>query len=73
MKTKLTVTIDEELLPTAKRYARAQGVSLSQLIETTLRDLSSPKGLPFSQRWRGKFRPAGRGDERYNALARKYL
>lgn len=27
----------------------------------------------FSHRWRGKFRPAGRDDERYRALAKKYL
>ena len=73
MKTKLTVTIDEELVPVAKQYARAKGLSLSQLIETTLRRLSSDKTSSFSARWRGRFRPAARGDERYRQLDKKYL
>ncbi len=73
MKTKLTVTIDTELVPRAKQYARARGVSLSQLIETALREMSAEEGPSFSQRWRGEFRPADRDDERYKRLARKYL
>jgi hypothetical protein len=27
----------------------------------------------FSQRWRGKFQAAGRDDERYKTLAKRYL
>ncbi len=73
MKTKLTITIDKEILPLAKRYARSQGVSLSQLVETTLRSLSREEQLSFSARWKGKFEPASRDDERYRTLARKYL
>jgi post-segregation antitoxin (ccd killing protein) len=73
MKRKLTVTIDEELLPRAKAYARARGVSLSQLIETALRKLSSVEVPSFSERWRGKFTGSDRDDERYRRLARKYL
>lgn len=73
MKTKLTVTIDAELVPRAKRYARSRGVSLSQVIETALRDLAAGDRKTFSQRWRGKFRPAKREDARYRALADKYL
>jgi hypothetical protein len=33
MKTKLTLTIDEGLIPQAKRYAEAQRESLSGLVE----------------------------------------
>jgi len=73
MKSKLTVTIDGELLPRAKRYARSRGISLSKLIEDALRAASAREGHSFSQRWRGTFRPAGRGDQRYRTLARKYL
>lgn len=73
MKTKVTVTIDEELVPIAKRYARARGVSLSRLIETALRQMSSGKQSRFSERWRGRFQPAERKDARYDALAKKYL
>ncbi|MCP3958914.1 MAG: hypothetical protein GY719_13765 [bacterium] len=73
MKAKLTVTVDEELIPRAKEYARSQGVSLSQLIETSLRQVSTEPTRTFSQRWRGKFVPADRDDDRYRALAKRYL
>jgi len=74
MKTKLTVTIDRDLLPRAKRYARERGVSLSEIIESSLRRLSSADEAPsFAARWRGQFVPATKADERYEALAKKYL
>lgn len=73
MKTKLTITVDAELLPRAKRYARSQGVSLSSLIEAGLRDLAGAESASFSERWRGEFRAADRDDVRYEALAEKYL
>ncbi|MDP2954864.1 MAG: DUF6364 family protein [Longimicrobiales bacterium] len=72
MKTKLTVTVDQELLPKAKRYARARGVSLSSLIEGALRDLADPDRPSFASRWKGRFVLAERNDERYRALAEKY-
>jgi hypothetical protein len=43
------------------------------LIETALREMSAAEQPSFSRRWRGKFRPAKRDDERYQRLARKYL
>ena len=73
MRRKLTVTVDEEILPRAKRFARSRGTSLSRLIEETLRDLSRSPTVSFSRRWRGAFQPAGRSDARYRRLARKYL
>ena len=73
MKRKLTVTIDEDLVPRAKRFARSRGLSLSQLIEDTLREMSAEGTESFSGRWRGRFVPAEREDERYPALAKKYL
>ncbi len=73
MKTKLTVTIDEDLIPKAKEQARSQGVSLSDLIERALRTLALEKRQSFSARWRGRFNAARRKDERYKALADKYL
>lgn len=75
MKAKLTVTIDEELIPLAKVHARSQRRSLSQLIEDSLRaEVKTTEGTeePFSARWRGKFAPAQRDDERYRALAKRY-
>ncbi len=73
MKQKLTITVDSDLVPRAKRYARSRGISLSSLIETELRDLVSEEAPSFASRWRGKFKPAEREDPRYEALARKYL
>ena len=73
MKTKLTVTIEQELVPKAKDYARSRGVSLSQLIEQALRELSEAARPSFADRWRGKLRAAKRSDDRYRRLAEKYL
>lgn len=73
MKAKLTITVDEDLVPRAKRYARARGVSLSSIIEDALRDLTGDESPSFTKRWRGRFEPAAREDERFRALAQKYL
>ncbi len=73
MKTKLTVTIDERLVPKAKQFARSRGLSLSQLIENALREMGADEAGSFSRRWRGKFLLARHDDARYRALAKKYL
>jgi len=74
MKQKLTITVEAVLIPAAKRYARARGVSLSSLVEQSLRELTEEETVSFSSRWRGKFRAAKRKkDPRYDALAKKYL
>lgn len=73
MKKKLTITVDAETLPKAKRYARARGVSLSSLIDAALREMTDQEASSFSARWRGAFEPSGRGDPRYEALADRYL
>ena len=73
MKRKLTITIDDALVAEAKRLARSRGLSLSSLIETSLRETLSHDAPTFAERWRGSFRPAHRVDPRYEALARKYL
>lgn len=68
MKTKVTLTIDEDLLPKAKLFARSQGVSLSQLIEITLRNFDVDQQQSFSSRWRGKFHAVKGDDTRFKAL-----
>jgi len=73
MKAKVTLTLDEDLLPKAKRYARSQNMSLSELVENALRKAMTKDRRAFSIRWRGKFRPADRKDERYRQLSKKYL
>jgi len=73
VKTKLTITIDEDLIPVAKEHARSQRKSLSGVIESALRSLTAGEKGSFARRWRGRFKPANRKDERYRALAKKYL
>lgn len=73
MKTKLTLTIDADLVPRAKRYARMRGVSLSSVVNEALEQLTESSGPSFVDRWRGQFKPAERDDPRYEALAEKYL
>ena len=74
MKQKLTITLDAELIPVAKRYARSRGVSLSSLIEQSIREMVGENKPTFTSRWRGKLRAAKRDDDpKYDALSRKYL
>ena len=73
MKKKLTITIDAEVLPKAKRYARSCGVSLSSLIERSLREATEEDTPTFASRWRGRLKAACRDDLRYDTLAKKYL
>ena len=74
MKQKLTITVDAELIPVAKRHARSRGVSLSSLIEKSLREMTGENKPTFASRWRGQFRAADRDDDpKYDALSRKYL
>ena len=73
MKQKLTITVEAGLLPAAKRYARARGVSLSSLVEQALRNMAGESAPSFSAQWRGQFQAAEHDNPRYDALARKYL
>ncbi|MDE2768587.1 MAG: DUF6364 family protein [Chloroflexota bacterium] len=73
MNRKLTITIDDALAHEAERLARSRGLSLSSLIDTSLRETLANDSPTVATRWRGRFRPAERDDPRYEALARKYL
>lgn len=72
VKTKLTITVDEKLLPRAKRAARRRGVSLSSVIEESLKRLATPDG-DFVAKWRGGFRARTGRNPRLEYLKRKYL
>ena len=75
MKKKLTVTVDADVLPLAKRYAKSKGVSLSSLVEQALRDMTREEEPTFSEKWRGKFKSMTDAEiesARYEFLARKY-
>ena len=73
MKQKLTITVDAELVPKAKRYARSRGVSLSSFIEQHLSEVTGDQAQSFAARWRGHFQAAERNAPRYESLAEKYL
>ncbi len=73
MKQKLTITVDSELVPSAKRYARSRGVSLSSIVENSLREVAEDRDESFASRWRGRFQAAERSAPRYDELAGRYL
>ena len=77
MKSKLTITVDADLIPAAKRYARSRGVSLSSLVEQALREATGESEQTFADKWRGKFALAPEDyptdDPRFDYLVRKYL
>ncbi|MYC89380.1 MAG: hypothetical protein F4X22_14265, partial [Gemmatimonadales bacterium] len=73
MKIRLTVTVDFDVARAARRYARGRGVSLSSLVEGSLKEMIQDEELSFAERWRGQFRAARRDDPRYGVMARKYV
>lgn len=73
MKTKLTLTVDAELLPQVKRIAVLKGTSVSQIVEDGMRNLVQDSGQTFAKKWRGKLKESLKNDERYEYLAKKYL
>jgi hypothetical protein len=73
VKTKLTITVDADILPRAKRYARSRGVSLSSLINASLPEMAADEAPSFVDRWRGAFEPAQKGDAHCEALADKHF
>jgi antitoxin component of RelBE/YafQ-DinJ toxin-antitoxin module len=43
---KLTLSVDERVVSRAKRYARKQGVSVSQIVEAYLEAVAEPTAAP---------------------------
>ncbi len=72
MKTKLNLTIDEELVPLTKEYAKKRSKSVSGLVESLLREIVAADEMSFSQKWRGKFAISEREDARWKALKERY-
>jgi predicted CopG family antitoxin len=59
MKSRVTITIDSDLLRQAKRMARDRKISLSEIIEDLLKhnkdqSHASNKKVSFSNKWLGK-------------------
>lgn len=73
MKGKLTLTIDRDLIPVAKRHARSVGKSLSSLVEESLREMIGDGKETFATRWRGSLKIVERDEPRFQSLQQKYL
>jgi len=82
MTTKLTLTIDKPLIEKAKRYAKSQGRSLSDIVQNYLRAITSEDHkttfdkTPVSSTMKGAFKAPENFDykeELSKALTEKYL
>lgn len=75
MKKRLTISADADVISIAQRCANSRGISLSSLIEQSIREIAkAEENTPsFTSRWRGEFRAAERNSQCYDALANKYL
>lgn len=72
MKRKLNLTIDKALIPLSKRYARKHGKSVSELVESLLRDLVLQDTPTFSEKWKGRFSTNAKDGPRYDKLKDRY-
>ena len=73
MRAKLTLTVDEELVPKGRAYARSRGASLSRLVEDLLRQNVTRQSGTFTSRWRGRLKSAERQGPRYQELRERFL
>lgn len=73
MKTKLNLTIENDLVQKSKKYAKAKGISVSKLVENMLRDVTQKHQDSFSQKWQGKFKAVEKNEIRYKKLEERYL
>lgn len=77
MKTKITLTMDPEIVRRAKKLAHARKTNVSALLEGLVRGAPLPgekERRPFAQRWAGRFRvaPTDPNDARLAALKARY-
>ncbi len=74
MKAKVSLSIEKDLIPKSKQFAKRAGMSLSQLVELLLRETIEDNGdaPTFSQRWRGKFASPNREEVRFKKLKDRY-
>ncbi|MBI5879226.1 MAG: hypothetical protein HZB53_16380 [Chloroflexi bacterium] len=77
MKTRITLTIDPQIVRRAKRIAHVRRTSVSALVEEFVRaapDEPGAAGSSFVQQWAGKFRVAAsaKPDARLAALKARY-
>ena len=76
MKTRMTLTIEPEISHRAKAVARANGTSLSGLVEKLLAReagiVDSKKKLSFAKKWAGRLQIVSKNEVRFNSLKDRY-
>ena len=73
MKRKLTLTVDDAVIRSAKAYARTRHASLSRVFEESMQRLVRAAEPPFSKQWEGCFEMEDRpGDARLEYLKERY-
>lgn len=72
MKSKLNLTIDKDLIPLSKTFARKKGKSVSELVESLLREVITRESPSFAEKWRGRFQVVTKDDPRFEHLKERY-
>lgn len=74
MKQKINLTLDEQLVIKTKKFVRNKGISVSNLVESLLKQAISENKTSFSQKWQGKLKSISPIDSpRYKKLSERYL
>ncbi len=73
MKTRLNLTLDQDLILLSKEHAQSKGMSVSEFVEELLRKAIVDDGSTFSEKWRGKFNEAGKQGPRHERLKERFL
>ncbi len=76
MKTRMTLTIEPEISHRAKAVARANGTSLSGLVEQLLAReagvVTSKKKISFAKKWAGRLQVTVKNEARFDSLKDRY-
>ena len=72
MKTKLNLTIDSDLVPRSKIFAKRRGKSVSELVEELLKKVTSDENKSFTSKWIGRLTISQNEDVRTVYLKERY-
>jgi len=72
MKTKLNLTIDSDLVPRSKIFAKRRGKSVSELVEELLKKIISDENNSFTSKWVGRLTISQSEDVRTKYLNERY-
>jgi len=72
MKTKLNLTIESDLVPRSKIFAKRRGKSVSELVEELLKKVISDENKSFTSKWIGRLTISQNEDVRTKYLKDRY-